>query len=377
VIQLCEFAREEAGAFVPMIHDLCRRALERGWQAEVVLTSSSRGLVWVDELEAAGIRVRILRPSSRLGFVRRLRRILAESDVPTVLHSHFTTFDLPSVLAAWRSPRTLVVWHVHTTLPTQLVWIARNVLKFATIGRRAAAILCPAQNIADGTVRRLAPVERVHFYPSALDIAAYPLQTPERRRAARRELGLPEDATVLMHFGWHWYLKGGDIFMEVVERLRGEGVPRLRALERGGAETADREVRERGLEDAVTVVPPVEDIRLLFAAADVLVSSSRSEGMAYSVLESLSSGTPVVATQIPGHAFIGARTPACRIARRDPADLAAAVRQLLDRDPARAAAEAEESRRWVDENLGYAVVNNRLLDNYASLLAGQVPRRWS
>ena len=28
------------------------------------------------------------------------------------------------------------------------------------------------------------------------------------------------DATVLLHFGWHWYLKGGDIFLGTVAELR-------------------------------------------------------------------------------------------------------------------------------------------------------------
>jgi glycosyltransferase involved in cell wall biosynthesis len=377
VIQLCEFDRPEAGAFVPMILDLCRRAIERGWTAEAVFTESARGRSWIADLEAAGVRVRFAPRGSRRALARWLRAILNESPAPTVMHSHFTTFDVPAVLARGSRPLTAVVWHVHSTLMTEPISIARNAAKFATFGRQVDALLCPAQNIADGVIRRLGSVDRVHFFPSALDVGAYPLQGPAERRLAREKLGLPDDAVVLLHFGWHWYLKGGDVFLEVVERLRDDGLERLIGLERGGADVGAEEVSKRGLDGVVRVVPPVEDIRELFAAADVLVSSSRSEGMAYSVLESICSGTPVVATQIPGHIYIGARTPACTVVRREPALLAGAVRDFLDRDPGRAAAEAVESRDWVAANLGLEVVSTRLLDNYASLLAGHVPTRWS
>lgn len=377
VIQLCEFDRLQAGAFVPMVHDLCRRAISRGWTAEAIFTESARGREWIAELERSGVRVRFAPRTSRIGLARWLRRVLDESEAPTVMHSHFTTFDVPAAFARARRANTAVVWHVHSTLMTEPVSVARNVVKFATVGRVVDAILCPAQNIADDVIRRLGPVERVHFFPSALDVDTYPLQGPEERRRARRELGLPADAVVLLHFGWHWYLKGGDVFLKVVERLRAQGLDNLVGLERGGASVAERELQGGALDDVVRVVPPIDDIRTLFAAADVLVSSSRSEGMAYSVLESLCSGTPVVATQIPGHIYIGARTPACTVVRREPELLAGAVRAFLDRDPERAEAEAVESRQWVAANLGLGVVSNRLLDNYSSLLSGHMPTRWA
>lgn len=377
VIQLCNFARPEAGAFVPMVHDLLRRALERGWSAAAVFTEDARGLDWIAGLERSGIDVRFAPGSSRIRQGLWLKRMLAEESGPTVLHSHFTTFDVPAVLAAGRRPQTAIIWHVHSTLMTRPASVIRNIAKFATFGRWVDALLCPAQNIADGVIRRRAPVDRVHFLPSAIDVASYPLQDAAARRRAREKLDLPAEATVLLHFGWHWYLKGGDSFLQTIERLCSEGHDDLLGLERGGAGVAEREVAVRGLEQVVRVVAPIADIRELFAAADVVVSSSRSEGMAYSVLEAICSGTPVVATQIPGHIYVGARVAACSVVRRDPALLAAAVQSFLDRDPALAAEAARESRDWIAGNLGLEVISNRLLDNYQAILRGYVPIRWS
>lgn len=377
MIQLCNFSRSEAGAFVPMVHDLLRRALARGWTAAAVFTEDSRGLDWIAGLERSGIDVRFAPGSSRIRQGLWLKRMLAEDAGPTVLHSHFTTFDVPAVLAAGRRPQTAIVWHVHSTLMTRPASVIRNIAKFATFGHRVDALLCPAQNIADGAIRRLAPVERVHFLPSAIDVASYPLQDPTQRQRARARLGLGSDATVLLHFGWHWYLKGGDIFLQTIEQMQRGGQRDLVGLERGGARVAEREVAERGLEQVVQVVAPVADIRELFAAADVVVSSSRSEGMAYSVLESICSGTPVVATQIPGHIYVGARVAACSVVRCDPALLAAEVQRFLARDPALAARQARESRDWIAGNLGLEVISNRLLDNFEAILSGYVPIRWS
>ena len=76
---------------------------------------------------------------------------------PTILHTHFTLWDVPAALAARRLDRAAVIWHVHTTLGKTPASVLRNVAKFASLGRGVAAILCPAPNIADDVRRRLAP----------------------------------------------------------------------------------------------------------------------------------------------------------------------------------------------------------------------------
>ena len=78
---------------------------------------------------------------------------------------------------------------------------------------------------------------------------------------------------------------------------------------------------ELGIADRFRLIPPVEDVRTVHGAADVMVSSSREEGMAYAVLESLASGTAVVATAIPGHAVIGEQVDACRLTSIDAGEI--------------------------------------------------------
>ena len=71
--------------------------------------------------------------------------------------------------------------------------------------------------------RRGAPRAKVEFLHNAVDVDRFPVLTGEQRRAARDDLGLPAGRPLLVHFGWDWMRKGGDLFIEAVRRLRAAG----------------------------------------------------------------------------------------------------------------------------------------------------------
>ena len=353
-----------------MLLGLLREAQAQGHDVEAIFGKSARGLAWLEDFERAGIPV-TLTPlhgnRARLG--RWLNAHLGDQPGPLILHTHFTTWDVAAVIAA-RGREAAVFWHVHSSLPSEPMIVARTAIKFGVLGRRVAGFLCPAPNIADGARRRLAPRERTHFVPSSLDLGAFPLLGSERRAAARRELGIDPRAKVLLHFGWHWQLKGSDIFLEMLKRLVADD-PEIVGIDRGGGEEMAERARQLGIGDHFRLIAPVDDVRTVHGAADVMVSSSREEGMAYAVLESLASGTPVVATAIPGHAFIGEQIAACRLTSADPGELAAAIRESLDRPADQAEREAADAHAWMAENLAHAPVARRVLRLYDDAFPAQ------
>lgn len=132
----------------------------------------------------------------------------------------------------------------------------------------------------------------------------------------------------------------------------------------------DSRVAERGLQGSVempgTVNRPEEVYRRL---AIYVQASAAEEGTSNSVLEAMASGLPVVATDIGGnretvqHGVTGLIVPP-----RDPAALAEAVRELLER-PDRARAMGEAAARRVHEQYSRETLVRATLAAYAAAAA--------
>jgi glycosyltransferase involved in cell wall biosynthesis len=108
----------------------------------------------------------------------------------------------------------------------------------------------------------------------------------------------------------------------------GDGPERPRLEEAAGA---------AGLAPRLKFLGPREDARDLYPGADVMVFTSRYEGLPFTVLEAMAAGIPVVAPRIPGmdEAVVDGGTG--RLLESSGAeDYAAAVLALLSDAPARA-----------------------------------------
>jgi glycosyltransferase involved in cell wall biosynthesis len=350
-----------------MLRAIALESRSRGWEADLVFDPAARDRRWLPELEAAGIPVHFSPPIADRGEVARwLGELLAGDPGPVLLHTHFTAFDLPAVAVARRRPRTTVIWHVHTPLlRSRSAWL-RNALKFATAGRRVARLLPVTPELGDDVRRRLAPGRRVEFFGNAIDCERFSLVTPEERERARAQFGLADAAgPVLVHFGWDWERKGGDLFLAIVAELRSRGVEAT-GVTVGGGERASASVERLGMGDAVRLLGPQDRVGDLYAAADVFVSCSRAEGMPFSMLEAIARGTPVVATDIPGQRLVAERLAAARLGPASAVALADLVEESLARPPG----ERAESRATMERELDVRPWARRLADLYERVSGG-------
>lgn len=369
LLQLVEFERDQGGSFTPMLTGVLSAARDAGWEVGAVFFETVAEHPWVEEFESLGIPL-LLAPDALRGSRRGLRDWLIsqlDAEQPTVLHTHFTKWDIPAVMAARRT-RASVVWHVHSALPRDPLVVARTVFKFGAIGRDVAAILCPAPNIVEGVKLRLGPRARVHLLPSAIDVETFRPPRASERGAGREAIGARGGELALMHFGWHTHLKGTDLFLEALQKVSIRFGDRVVGFERGGGEEALAMGREMGVESRLRILGPVPDARSLHYGADLLVQSSREEGMAYAVIEALACGTPVVATEIPGHKMIGDQVANCAVVAIDSGAIAEGIITMLSRPRLQAIEDAIETRRWVVENLSIAAVSAQLLKVYEGSL---------
>jgi D-inositol-3-phosphate glycosyltransferase len=204
-----------------------------------------------------------------------------------------------------------------------------------------------------------APRDRLKVLHPGVD---HRLFVPGDKTAARRELGL-EDEAVLLYVGRIQPLKGVDLAIEAVEQL----VP---ALDRplvflvvGGASgrSGDAEVArlraltsQLGITENVRFVgaQPHPKLPKFYRAADAVVVSSHSETFGFAALEAHACGTPVIGTAVGGLSHVVADGESgFLIDSRDPSVLAARAKTLLS-DPdlaarfSRAAVASAERFSW-------------------------------
>ena len=126
-------------------------------------------------------------------------------------------------------------------------------------------------------------------------------------------------------------LKDHQTALRAVDAARKQ-IPGLRLLLAGdGDERAavEQTIRERGLEECVTLAGTRKDIADLLSASDVFLMSSVSEGIPLTVIEAMAARRPVVSTAVGGlpelveHGVTGFLAPA-----GDDASLAASLIEL-------------------------------------------------
>jgi len=152
------------------------------------------------------------------------------------------------------------------------------------------------------------------------------------RQAARRALGLPEDAWVL---GWVGRLsneKGPDVLLDALPRIRtanwiaamlGDG-PQRPHLTAKAAALGDSKVHWKGV---------VHDAARLYRAFDVFVLSSRTEGIPIVLFEAMAARTPIVATRVGGVPEVVGEAEALLVPSEDPAAIAAAIDRIAADPP--------------------------------------------
>ncbi|NUR30279.1 MAG: D-inositol-3-phosphate glycosyltransferase [Catenulispora sp.] len=167
---------------------------------------------------------------------------------------------------------------------------------------------------------------------------------PGGKLAARRMVGLPPDAAVLLFVGRIQPLKAPDVLLRAAAELIGRDPERREKLVvavvggpsgSGLAEPTHlhRLARRLGIADVVRFVKPVDQTRLAdwYRAADVAVVPSYSESFGLVAIEAQACGTPVVAARVGGLATaVADGRSGTLVAGHDPADYAAAIARMLD-----------------------------------------------
>jgi glycosyltransferase involved in cell wall biosynthesis len=224
---------------------------------------------------------------------------------------------------------------------------------YEALQRRAArgfdAVVAVSRPLACEMERAGVPAERVHFVPNAWRPSAPPLA----RAAARQSLGLPPNDFFVGWAGRLSHEKGLDVLLDALASLHplpvnlavlGDGPERPALEQRAARHGIGERVRWHGF---------VPEADTLFAAFDVFVLSSRTEGTPMVLFEALASAVPIVATRVGGIPDVITADEGTLIDPGHSLALASAIRSLYrDGDSARERAQLARARLNASNRLG-------------------------
>ncbi len=310
------------------------------------------------------------------GLVRYLRRQRID-----IVHTTGLYPNIFGICAAWLA-RTPV--RIASVRDMGQMWSPRQKWLQRIACRRAHAVVTNAEAIAVRLRGEGYDAARLAVIKNGTISRADPRPAPSRP-AVRRELGIPADAPVVVMVCRLDRLKGIEDFVTaavaVIERR-----PQARFLIVGGAsnglhgyaEELRLQVARLGLQGRVIFAGNRCDVHEVLPEMTVSVSSSLTEGLSNTLIESMAAGLPVVATAVGGNAeVVEDGVTGLLVPSRDPAALARAISLLLD-DPARAAAMGMAGRRRVETTFTRERMTDDTTGLYGRLLdrsRRRLPRR--
>jgi len=274
-----------------------------GFDVRVASLELVAGGPLADEIEADGVRVHRLRSPGepRLLALSRLPSLMRVFG-PDLVHTHLAAAGITGRLLARRAG----VGRVVSTLHNLSDWQERRAHPLRLLDRRtlplADAVVAVSDVVRSAFVRacpRLAA--RAVTIRNGVDLAAF-ARTRTLRGLARPAFGLEAEDLVVAVVARLDRRKGLDVLVEALRLAVARGAP-LRLLVAGdGPERAslDSLARARGVASRIHWLGHQSDVRPCLAAADVLASPSRTEGLGVAVIEALAAGVPVLAARVGG-----------------------------------------------------------------------------
>jgi glycosyltransferase involved in cell wall biosynthesis len=248
-------------------------------------------------------------------------------------------FPFDVILAAWAYPDSVAAAHLAKLfdVPLLVTVLGSDVNEsgqhfalrpqIARALRSAARVVSVSHALGDRVAEMGVERRRIAVVQNGVDGEAFAIRDA---RAARAKLGLPQDRPIVTFVGNLLPVKGVDVLVEAVGRLRAMDAPPIFVCMVGGGSLAD-DLKARasvlGVADRIHFAGrclPTE-VPAHMNACDVFCLPSREEGCPNVVLEALASGKPVVASRTGGIPELVRAENGILVPTEDPDALASAL----------------------------------------------------
>ena len=279
------------------------------------------------------------------------------------------------------------MWPSRSTRPPVLAWVHELGVSIAHLGGQAIIdrisaasrrIIVPADVVRDALIARYAISPdrlRTVYYglePRTRDLAQV---RPIIRLQVRRELGIPEDAPIVLGCGTTDFRKGTDLFAQLCRLVLRDcqgGRAGIQCLVRLGwvpwvprysQEWLIHDAQHGACESRLVFTGPRETTVPYFLAADLFALTSREDPCPFVNLEAMESGLAVVAFEDSGGAPEVLKGAGACVPYLDVAAMANTVRELLN-DPAKRTAMGQQGQATIREHFTW----DRFMEEFTGIL---------
>jgi len=291
------------------IRPLCRLASDHGFQTVLAAgkADTNEGDLF-DSMEVPGggkVRIRGLGRSpgvwTEMKAIASLRGLIRDFR-PHVVHTHTSKAGALGRLVArvLRVPVICHTFHGHVLEGYFSPLVSATLVRTESLLARLTDVVfvLGPRNRAD--LIRLGIGRRVEMIPPGFDLKRLRALGQERAPDCRKHLGVPDGSPVLLALGRLASVKGIDVLLEALERLKCQDVrPHLLVVGDGPRRSSlEALADDLGLQTRVRFLGWKADIREVLGAADLLVLPSRNEGYPHAVIEAMAAGIPVIASAV-------------------------------------------------------------------------------
>ena len=274
---------------------------ELGWEVHIACGGSFMAIPEADESFTLPFEKKISAPSN-FHAQRTLRRLMEQNHYDLVCtHTSLAAFFTRRAAAglADRPPLVNVVHgYLFDEYTPQLKKLILLEAEKMTVAQTDLLLTMNDWDLAEA--RRHALGKRIAYIPGiGIDCGRF-RQSSGSREDFRAQLGLSASDLLLLYAAEFSDRKNQEFLIRAMRRLP----ENIRLALPGSGITFDRcraLADSFGLSNRILFPGYQSNMPLWYASADIAVSSSRSEGLPFNILEAMSSGLPVVASRVKGH----------------------------------------------------------------------------